>query len=45
MVCHEVVCVIMLQSDEEDVDIAPAQTEEGFTFDTNVQMPDDGFQL
>jgi len=34
-----------LQSDVEDLDIAPAQTEEGFTFDSNVQMPDDGFQL
>jgi len=41
------VCVFVqwLQSDEEDLDIAPAQTEEGFTFDANVQMPDDGFQL
>jgi len=39
------VCVWWSQSDDEDLDLAPAQTEEGFAFDSNVQMPDDGFQL
>lgn len=33
------------QSEDEDLDIAPQQTDDGFTFDPNVQMPEDGFQL
>jgi hypothetical protein len=32
-------------SDDEDLDIAPVPTEEGFAFESTVQMPDNGFQL
>jgi hypothetical protein len=38
-------CDCCAQSEDEDLDIAPQQTGEGFTFDPNVQMPEDGFQL
>jgi HEAT repeat protein len=30
---------------DEDIELAPVQTEEGFAFDPNVQMPSEGFQL
>lgn len=38
------VCML-LQSEDEDIEIAPEPNEQGFTFDQNVQMPSGGFQL
>ena len=33
------------QSGDEDIEIAPAENEQAFAFDPNVQMPSGGFQL
>jgi hypothetical protein len=36
---------VLQQTEDEDIEIAPEQNDQGFAFDPNVQMPSGGFQL
>jgi hypothetical protein len=36
---------MLLQSEDEDIEVAPESNEQGFAFEQNVQLPSGGFQL
>lgn len=42
---YDIIDTYFSASEDEDIGIAPAQNEQGFEFEPNIQMPSGGFQL